>query len=105
MNHRRIDVYHHVLPPTYVAWLRNEGVHEAGGRALPEWSVQSTLDLMGRFEIETGILSVSTPGVCLRPSTGKNDEGRKRARGQRVLGADRSGAPRPVWFLRDARPA
>ena len=80
MNHRRIDVHHHVLPPTYVAWLREEGIHDAGGRALPDWSVQSTLDLMGRFEIETGILSVSTPGVCLRPRTGKNHEGRRRAR-------------------------
>jgi 6-methylsalicylate decarboxylase len=49
MNHRRIDVHHHVLPPAYAAWLRNEGIHEAGGRALPEWAVQSTLDLMGRL--------------------------------------------------------
>ncbi len=80
MNHRRIDVHHHVLPPTYVAWLKEEGIHDAGGRALPDWSVQSTLDLMGKFEIETGILSVSTPGVCLRPHVGKNDEGRARAR-------------------------
>lgn len=46
MNHRRIDAHHHVLPPTYVAWLRKEGTDNAVGRALPDWSVQSTLDLM-----------------------------------------------------------
>ena len=79
MNHIRIDVHHHVLPPSYVAWLRSQGKTESGGLQLPNWSVKTTLDLMDRFEIDTGILSISTPGVCLRP--GENiDEVRKRAR-------------------------
>lgn len=24
MSHRHIDVHHHILPPSYVAWLRDE---------------------------------------------------------------------------------
>jgi predicted TIM-barrel fold metal-dependent hydrolase len=80
MNHRRIDVHHHVLPPSYVSWLKKEGIGYSGGRALPDWSVSSTQDLMGKYGIETAILSLSTPGVCLRLVEGKNDEGRRWAR-------------------------
>ncbi|MCP2259989.1 putative metal-dependent hydrolase, TIM-barrel fold [Streptoalloteichus tenebrarius] len=64
-DHARIDVHHHLLPPEYVRWLRSRGVRDAGGRDLPDWSVERALDLMGQQSIATAVLSVSTPGVHL----------------------------------------
>lgn len=83
MNRRRIDVHHHMLPPKYVAWLNENGVHDAGGRKLPEWAVEPTLALMDRHEIQTAILSISTPGVYPAPppaGIGKNPLARSWAR-------------------------
>lgn len=60
---RRIDVHQHVIPPAYAAWLRAKGVDDAGGRALPAWSVSEALGVMDAHDIEKAILSVSTPGV------------------------------------------
>jgi len=40
MSHQRVDVHQHVLPPTYAARLRSDGIREAGGRELPSWSVE-----------------------------------------------------------------
>lgn len=83
MTRRRIDVHHHLLPPKYVAWLRDHGVEDAGGRALPDWAVEPTLALMERHQIQTAILSVSTPGVYPKPSpagAGRNPEARFWAR-------------------------
>ncbi len=79
MTRRRIDVHHHVLPPGYVAWLRQNGLADAGGRELPAWSVAETLRLMDEREIATAILSVSTPGVRL-PSGRDDAEARALAR-------------------------
>lgn len=63
MAHRRIDVHQHVVPPAWVAWLRSKGIHDAGGRDLPSWSVDEALRVMEERDIATAILSVSTPGV------------------------------------------
>lgn len=87
MNHRRIDVHHHYLPPSYVAWLRGVGVHEAGGRELPAWSPESALHVMEEHFIETAIVSLSTPGVRPSPDT-PVDEARRRAREVNECGAD-----------------
>lgn len=72
----RIDTHQHVLPPEYVAWLTAHGTRDAGGRALPDWSVEQALTLMDEAGIATGILSVSTPGVHL----GDDGEARAQAR-------------------------
>jgi len=79
MSHRRIDVHHHILPPSYVAWLRSVGVDEAGGRQLPAWSLDAALGVMEEHFIETAIVSVSTPGAYPTPGT-TADEARRRAR-------------------------
>ena len=68
MARRRIDVHQHVVPPQYASWLRALGISDAGGRELPPWSVEEALELMDDHEIDTAILSVSTPGVHLDPS-------------------------------------
>ncbi|WP_243788564.1 amidohydrolase family protein [Saccharopolyspora gloriosae] len=59
---QRIDVHHHVVPPAYRERLLRSGT-DAGGRDVPDWSPQASLDLMGRNDIGTAILSVTTPGV------------------------------------------
>lgn len=60
----RIDTHQHIVPPVYAAWLAERGLN-AGGRAIPEWSDASALDLMNRAGIGSAVLSVSTPGVHL----------------------------------------
>jgi predicted TIM-barrel fold metal-dependent hydrolase len=73
----RIDVHHHILPPRYTSWLRAHGIHDAGGRALPDWSAEATLAMMDDREIAKAIVSVSAPGVQLDPE--KRDDAAARA--------------------------
>ncbi len=63
----RIDTHHHVIPPDYRDALRKAGIDEAGGRALPEWSAEGSLQTMNDLDIGTAILSVSTPGTAFLP--------------------------------------
>lgn len=62
MNQARIDVHHHVVPPQYRELLAAQTTN-AGGRATPDWSVDSALGLMDSIGVETAILSITTPGV------------------------------------------
>lgn len=75
MNARRIDTHQHIVPPMYARWLHDNGVR-AGGLPIPGWSEHDALAFMDRAAIETGILSVSTPGVHL----GDDAEARSMAR-------------------------
>ncbi|WP_409428677.1 amidohydrolase family protein [Mycobacterium sp. SMC-11] len=59
----RIDTHHHLIPPDYRNALRKAGIDEAGGRALPEWSADASLQAMADLDVGTAILSVSTPGT------------------------------------------
>jgi 6-methylsalicylate decarboxylase len=59
---RRIDTHAHIVPDFYREWLAAKGV-DAGGLPIPTWSVEAALDFMQTNGIETGIMSVSTPGV------------------------------------------
>jgi 6-methylsalicylate decarboxylase len=63
----RIDTHHHVIPPDYRKVLLQGGLLEAGGRALPEWSAEASLDAMAELNVGTAILSVSTPGTAFLP--------------------------------------
>jgi predicted TIM-barrel fold metal-dependent hydrolase len=80
MTLRRIDVHQHIVPPAYLDWLKASGIADAGGTHFPTWSAAETVELMDRHGIATGIVSVSTPGVHLRPDLGKNPEAREWAR-------------------------
>lgn len=64
----RIDTHHHIVPPDYRVALRNAGIDEAGGRALPEWNVEASLQTMAELDVSTAILSVSTPGTTFLPA-------------------------------------
>lgn len=60
----RIDVHHHMVPGPYAQWLRDNGV-KPGGVEIPEWTSLKSLKFMNRMNVQTAILSVSTPGVWL----------------------------------------
>ena len=63
----RIDTHHHIIPPGYRKALRKAGIDEAGGRVLPDWSPEATLQTMAELDIATAIVSVSTPGTTFLP--------------------------------------
>ena len=63
----RIDTHHHVIPPDYRKALHKAGLVEAGGRELPEWSVETSLQAMAELNVSTAILSLSTPGTAFLP--------------------------------------
>lgn len=60
---RRIDVHQHLVPALYRDALARDGITEAGGRDLPDWSPGAALEQMDLLGTETAILSVSTPGT------------------------------------------
>lgn len=59
---RRIDTHQHIVPEQYAKWLKKRGV-TAGGYETPDWSPEAAIDFMNDAGVETGILSISTPGV------------------------------------------
>jgi 6-methylsalicylate decarboxylase len=64
----RIDTHHHLIPPDYRKALQKAGLDEAGGRPLPDWSVDASLQAMADLDVGTAILSVSTPGTAFLPN-------------------------------------
>ncbi|KUQ84824.1 MULTISPECIES: amidohydrolase family protein [Enterobacter cloacae complex] len=59
-----IDVHAHCLTPTYKAALAKAGLLTLdGGYPVPEWSPEKALEMMETGNIETMILSVSSPSV------------------------------------------
>ena len=63
----RIDTHHHLIPPDYRKALQKAGIDDAGGRALPEWGPEASLQTMADLDVSTGILSLSTPGTSFLP--------------------------------------
>ena len=63
----RVDTHHHLIPPDYRKTLRNSGIDDAGGRALPDWGPEGSLQTMAGLDVATAILSVSTPGTTFLP--------------------------------------
>jgi 6-methylsalicylate decarboxylase len=64
----RIDTHHHVIPPDYRKALQKAGLSAAGGRELPEWSPEASLQAMADLDVGTAVLSVSTPGTAFMPN-------------------------------------
>jgi 6-methylsalicylate decarboxylase len=64
----RIDTHHHLIPPDYRNALRTAGIDEVGGRALPDWSPDGSLQTMAELNVATAMLSVSTPGTTFLPN-------------------------------------
>jgi predicted TIM-barrel fold metal-dependent hydrolase len=60
----RIDVHAHYLPPDYREALIAHGqANPDGFPVLPTWSAEAHLAMMGTLNIQTAMLSVSSPGV------------------------------------------
>ncbi len=59
----RIDTHHHIVPPVWVAALREQSYF--GGQPVPAWSEQLALDVMDELGIATAVTSVGRPGVHL----------------------------------------
>jgi predicted TIM-barrel fold metal-dependent hydrolase len=64
MSAHRIDVHHHILPPSYV---RSVGDGRIGPLIVagktPEWTPQHSIEAMDRNGIEKAITSISAPGL------------------------------------------
>lgn len=64
MSRRRIDVHAHFVPEVYGEALLAAGITQPDGiKATPEWSEELHLATMDRLDVETAIISISTPGV------------------------------------------
>lgn len=59
----RIDVHHHIVPADYIAGLEKIGITNSLGKAFPEWSAKTSLDLMDANGIKAAVVSLSAPGV------------------------------------------
>jgi 6-methylsalicylate decarboxylase len=64
----RIDTHHHLIPPEYRKALQKAGIDEAGGRKLPDWSPEASLQAMAELDVGTAIMSASTPGTTFLPN-------------------------------------
>ncbi|MFZ0229301.1 MAG: amidohydrolase family protein [Mycobacterium sp.] len=64
----RIDTHQHLIPPDYRKALQKVGLSAAGGRVLPDWSPETSLQNMAELGVGTAILSVSTPGTAFLPN-------------------------------------
>jgi 6-methylsalicylate decarboxylase len=64
----RIDTHHHAVPASYRDLLSKAGIDEAGGRAVPEWSPDGSLQTMSELGVGKAILSVSAPGTTFLPN-------------------------------------
>jgi predicted TIM-barrel fold metal-dependent hydrolase len=64
----RIDTHHHLIPPDYRKALQQADLLEAGGRAMPDWSPEASMQAMADLNVGTAILSVSTPGTAFFPN-------------------------------------
>jgi len=63
-SNRKIDVHAHYLPPGYADELRQAGVvHPDGMPDYPRWSPELALETYQKVGIETGMLSISSPGI------------------------------------------
>ena len=66
----RIDVHQHFLPEVYAAALSKAGLQTVdGGMPVPTWSAEAAIAMMDRQEIETAMISLSSPSThFLKPA-------------------------------------
>jgi predicted TIM-barrel fold metal-dependent hydrolase len=57
-NPSRIDVHHHVLPPKFLAHLKEQGIAWTGGPVLFDWNIPIALEMMERQGIATAVASI-----------------------------------------------
>jgi predicted TIM-barrel fold metal-dependent hydrolase len=62
-----IDIHAHFFTPEYHAALRAAGLDSVDGFPIPDWSMDSAIELMDRWGIRTQLLSISAPGIEFVP--------------------------------------
>lgn len=68
----RIDVHAHFLPQCYTDALAARGMTKLdGGMPIPAWSADAALKTMDKLEIETAIISLSSPSTHFLPVADK----------------------------------
>lgn len=64
----RVDVHAHFLPDVYAETLAKLGMKTLdGGMPVPKWNTKLALETMDRLEIETAIVSLSSPSTHILP--------------------------------------
>jgi 6-methylsalicylate decarboxylase len=64
----RIDVHAHFLPECYLQALKKAGLKTLdGGFPIPAWSAEAALEMMGRQNIATAMISLSSPSTHFLP--------------------------------------
>ena len=70
----RIDVHAHFLPEVYTTALARHGLTRLdGGMPIPTWNTALALATMDKLEIETAIISLSSPSTHFLPVQEKPD--------------------------------
>ncbi|MBD9599813.1 putative TIM-barrel fold metal-dependent hydrolase [Pseudomonas sp. F-14 TE3623] len=59
----RIDVHHHIIPPSFVGTMSARGLHKVAGAPLPSWTPEKSIEVMDANGIERAVTSLSAPGV------------------------------------------
>ncbi len=93
----KIDVHAHYLPPAYRELLARRGLTTLdGGFPIPDWSVESHLEAMGRLGVDYSVMSVSSPHVHM----GDDAEAAEVARACNDFGSQTASEhPRSLAFL------
>lgn len=74
----RIDVHAHFLPDFYTEALAKHGLTTVdGGMPLPKWNTALALATMDRLQIDTAMISLSSPSLHFLPTAEKPDLCRK----------------------------
>lgn len=63
----RIDAHAHLIPDFYRNAVKERGVVDASGEALPNWSPGAALSFMNKFGIQSQVLSLPEPGLAFLP--------------------------------------
>src|SRR5918993_494439 len=61
-----VDVHHHIVPRFWFDEVRDVIAAQGGGRIVPNWlgwSPQRAVAEMDQKQVETAVLSISTPGI------------------------------------------
>jgi len=57
----RIDVHHHLIPPTFAAAMSAKGLSDVAGARLPSWAPGNSISTMDLYGIATAITSLPAP--------------------------------------------
>jgi len=79
-----IDIHAHFFTPEYHQALRAAGLDSVDGFPIPDWSMDSAIELMDLWGIRTQLLSISAPGIEFAPRSAARHSANKRRRGRRL---------------------